>query len=78
MKGFTIEEERKQQMWDALATGQRIAIDIHYQDQMTSVVCNRTMVVTRRSSRVLSVSWVFAIEPIRMQKLMCHSMSVVL
>ena len=27
-------------MWDALATGQRIAIDIHYQDQMTSVVLN--------------------------------------
>jgi len=50
LKGFTIEEERKQQMWDALATGQRIAIDIHYQDQMTSVVCNRTLVVTRRSS----------------------------
>ena len=78
LEGFTIEEEHKQQMWDALATGQRIAIDIHYQDQMTSVVFDRTLVITCRNSRVLSVSWVFAIEQIKTQKLTFHSMSVVL
>lgn len=30
--------EKKQRMRDAMLTGQKIAIDIHYQDQMNSVV----------------------------------------
>lgn len=29
---------RKQKLWDAVKTGQRVAIDIHYQDQMNGVV----------------------------------------
>lgn len=29
---------RKQKLWDAMKTGQRVAIDIHYQDQMNGVV----------------------------------------
>ncbi|KAK8833602.1 hypothetical protein WA577_001534, partial [Blastocystis sp. JDR] len=28
---------RKQKLWDAVKTGQRVAIDIHYQDQMNGV-----------------------------------------
>lgn len=29
---------KKQKLWDAMKTGQRVVIDIHYQDQMNGVV----------------------------------------
>ena len=45
MNFFSIVIEKKQKMRDAMLTGQRIAVDIHYQDQMNLVVWINQLVI---------------------------------
>lgn len=67
---------KKQRMIDAILTGQKIAIDIHYQDQMNSVVKNNSYKLNHRSNTVLSANLPFVIKRIRMPKRMFPFMCV--